>query len=82
MLAIPFFGLFLAGGLITLPIGIRKVVRRRLNPLVLRCPSCRVESRQMQQPFSVKRWYDVDYAFVVCSYCGKDFTVPADARLI
>jgi primosomal protein N' len=65
-----------------LPVGIVIAIRRRVNVLVLRCHQCGVESRHCPVPFTVDRWGDVDYAYVVCSQCGADFTVSTYARLV
>lgn len=74
--------LFILVGLATLPFGIKSYLNERAHPMVLTCPKCLRESRDASNPFSVQRWSDVEYANVVCSYCGRDFTVPRTARLI
>jgi hypothetical protein len=73
---------FVVIGLIILPFGIRTVVQRRRNVVVLQCPKCGWQSRNVEKPFSVQRWNDVPYAYVVCSNCGNDFTVDKYARLV
>lgn len=80
LLIIP--AIVLTAGIVMLPFGISSVVRRRLHPVVLKCPKCALESAQLPRAFSVTRWHDSDYGFVVCSQCAADFTVPATARLI
>jgi DNA-directed RNA polymerase subunit RPC12/RpoP len=67
---------------VLLPIGVVVVFRRRINVLILRCAHCGVESRQCPIPFKVDRWGDVDYAYVVCSQCGADFTISKYARIV
>ena len=74
--------LMLAVGLIVLPFGLLTVMKRRLRPVVLRCPHCGAESRNAQHPFNVEDMPNVDYAVVVCSECGNDFTVDKFAVLV
>lgn len=47
-------------GLITLPFGVVRTVRRRLHPLVLTCPKCGLESHTSQRPFEITRWSHLD----------------------
>jgi hypothetical protein len=82
VLAIPFGILLLLSGVFVLAAGLVKSARRNLHPIVLTCPKCSIESRTLARPFSVERWSDVDYAFIVCSHCGNDFTVAADSKLL
>lgn len=63
-----------AAGIITLPFGVRTALRRR-KPVVLSCPHCGAVSGSGTAPFSIKRWSDTPYAYVVCSSCGRDFTI-------
>lgn len=74
--------LFLIVGLASLPFGVATTIRRRRNAIVLICPRCHAESRSSARPFSVQRWNDVNYAYVVCSDCGADFTVDKFATLL
>ena len=77
------FPLFvLTVGLLLLPFGIATVIRRRIHPLVLRCPRCGITSREADQPFGVERPKHVDYTRIVCSQCLADFTVDKFSRLI
>jgi hypothetical protein len=77
-----FFGIAGICGIVMLPFGLVKVIRKHQNPIVLTCPKCHIESRAMETPFHVERLGDLDYAYVTCSQCGNDFTVPGDARLV
>jgi hypothetical protein len=79
--ALGFSIIMAVAGAVLLPFGIAVAVRRRINVVVLRCPRCGAVSRQCPIPFKVERWGDVDYAYVVCSQCGGDFTVSKYARL-
>ena len=69
-------------GAVLLPVGLIVTVRRRRKPQVLRCVRCGAESRQCAVPFRVERISYVNYAHVVCSKCGADFTVDKDAALV
>ena len=69
-------------GVVALPFGVHKAVKRHLSPIVLVCPKCRMESRTSSTPFNIQKWSDVDYANITCSACGADFTVPRNARLL
>jgi hypothetical protein len=80
-LLLPFGVMVVVIGLIILPFGVVTAVRRRRAVIVLKCPSCGAESRSSERPFKVQRWNDVPYTSVVCSRCGKDFTVDKWARL-
>ena len=71
---------FLAG-IAMLPFGLGIAARRARHPLVLRCPVCGAESRASRRPFQVEYFDHVDYARVVCSNCGADFTVDKFAKL-
>lgn len=68
-------------GIGILPFGVATAVRRK-RAVILRCPRCDAESRQLGSPFSVQRWDDVPYAYIVCPQCGKDFTVDKWVKLV
>lgn len=69
-------------GAVLLPIGVVVKIRRQVNAVVLRCPSCGAESRSSDTPFRVEYPPYVEYAHVVCSNCNADFTVSKYARLV
>ena len=80
-LVLIFFGIAGVCGIVMLPFGVTKVVRKHQNPIVLTCPKCHIESRAMETPFHVERLGALDYAYVTCSQCGNDFPVPAGREI-
>jgi hypothetical protein len=73
-IAAAFLIIIVAMGVITLPFGIAITARRVFFPAILRCPYCGTEARTATRPFKVEYPPAVDYAYVICSSCGRDFT--------
>jgi hypothetical protein len=76
-----FSGIFGVSGLIALPFGITVALRRKANPVTLRCPKCGMTSAIAPRPFAVERFPDVEYAVVTCPGCAHFFTVDGHAPL-
>lgn len=68
-------------GVLLLPVGVIVAIRRRRHPIELQCSRCGAVSSACERPFRIERPDHVEYAWVVCSQCGADFTVDRNAVL-